>query len=346
MKIQSQPRAFFSLQRFPKQGGFTVVQVLIILALVSVITSLALMAIGSARASMRLTASTRELAGYLEKARSNAIRRNDESKVTILSANSYRVKMDFDGDGTAEERDITLQEGVTFAVGIIGISATFDWRGRVVGGNILFELGNESPRPSLINLSGSGDVTIGSDIFEDTSIGDVTLNSDVPSGVANTSGTPTDGSHQATPTPTPTPTPTTDPEATPTPTPNPEPTPTPTPNPDATPTPTPNPDATATPTPTPAPTPLPCTLSAPSTVTLPKNRSPKVFSVVTVTNTNRTVLTATRTGDITAVTPASTTVSGNGTISYTATYPHGNISSGTVTISSSCGSKTITITFN
>ena len=346
MKIQSQPRAFVSLQRFPKQGGFTVVQVLITLALVSVITSLALMAIGSARASMRLTASTRELAGYLEKARSNAIRRNGESSVTILSANSYRVKMDFDGDGTAEERDITLQEGVTFAVGIIGISATFDWRGRVVGGNILFELGNESPKPSLINLSGSGDVTIGSDIFEDTSIGDVTL-LDVPGGVANTSGTPTDGSDHPTPTPTPTPTP--DPEATPTPTPNPDPTPTPTPNPDATPTPTPNPDeATPTPTPTPAPTPtpVPCTLSAPSTLTLPKNRSPKVFSVVTVTNTNRTLLTATRTGDITAVTPVSTTVSGNGTISYTATYPHGNISSGTITISSSCGSKTITVTFN
>jgi hypothetical protein len=343
MKIQSQPRAFVSLRRFPKQRGFTVVQVLVTLALVAVITSLALMAIGSARASMRLTASTRELAGYLEKARSNAIRRNGESSVTILSANSYRVRMDFTGDGNPEDRVITLQDGVTFADGMIGISATFDWRGRV-GSNILFVLRNESANPSRINLSGSGDVTIGSDIFEDSSIGDVTLNSDVPAGVANTSGTPTDGSGQPTPTPTPTPTP--NPEPTPTPTPNPEPTPTPTPNPDATPTPTPNPDATATPTPTPTPTPVPCTLSAPSTLTLPKNRSPKVFSVVTVTNTNRTVLTATSTGDITAVTPATTTVSGNGTISYTATYANGNVSSGTVTISSSCGNKTINITFN
>ena len=344
MKIQSQPRAFVSLQRLPKQGGFTVVQVLITLALAAVITSLALMAVGSARASMRLTASTRELAGYLEKARSNAIRRNDESKVTILSANSYRVKMDFDGDGTAEERDITLQDGVTFADGMIGISATFDWRGRV-GSNILFELRNESANPSRINLSGSGDVTIGSDIFEDSSIGDVTLNSDVPSGVANTSGTPSDGTGQPSPTPTPTP----NPEATPTPTPNPEATPTPTPNPEATPTPTPNPGATPTPTPTtptPTPTPVPCTLSAPDTLTLPRNSSPKVFSVVTVTNTNHTVLTATRSGDITAVTPASTTVSGNGTISYTATYANGTARSGTVTISSSCGSKTINITIN
>jgi len=66
-----------------------------------------------------------------------------------------------------------------------------------------------------------------------------------------------------TPEPTPTPSPTPTPEPTPTPTPEPTPTPIPTPTPEVppTPTPTPTPTATPTPTPTPAPTPVPYTLT-------------------------------------------------------------------------------------
>jgi hypothetical protein len=68
--------------------------------------------------------------------------------------------------------------------------------------------------------------------------------------------------------------------------------------------------------------------------------------VVTITNANSTVLTATKSGDISGITPGSTTVSGNGTISYTITYANGNNKTGTVTITSSCGTKTISITFD
>lgn len=343
MKIQSQPKAFVGLQRFPKQRGFTVVQVLVSLALVGVITAFALMAVGSARASMRLNGSTRELAGYLEKARSNAIRRNAKSFVTILDANSYRVRMDFDGDGDIEDRIITLQDGVTFP-GLIGVSAEFDWRGRVQN-PILFELAHDGLDNTQINLSGAGDVTIGSEIFEDLEIGTVTLNSNMPTGVADIpAGSPHDGS-SPTPTPTPTPTEETSPTPTPTPTPTPpptsDPTPTPTPTTDHTPTPTPTPALTPTPTPTPT---APCVLSAPATLTVTKNLSPKTISVVTITNANNTLLTATRSGDISKVEPETFTISGNGTIPYKITYASGN-KSGSITVTSSCGTKTINITF-
>lgn len=330
-------------KRVKGERGFTIIQVLITVTLVAVVSTFGVMAIGRARASFRLSGSSRELAGYLEKARSNAIRRNATATVTIVSANSYTVTMDFDGDGTVETRTITLQDGITF-VDSVGASAVFDWRGRIpnqLGIKLVSDRGGESN----INLSGAGDVTLNNEIFQDDQIGDITLNTDAPAGVA--SPTPY-GSPGATPYPTATPTPGGNPEATPTPqstpypTPTPQPTATPTPYPTATPTPLPTP--VPTPTPTPAPTPVQCSLTAPSSLTFAKNASPKNFTV-TVSNGNASVITAGRSGKISTITPASTTVTGAGSILYKVTYGSGN-GTGTITLTSVCGNRTIPVTVN
>lgn len=325
------------------ERGFTMIQVLITVTLVAVVSTFGVMAIGSARASFRLSGSSRELAGYLEKARSNAIRRNDATSVTILNATSYSVTMDSDGDGAVETRTINLQDGVTFDNGSIGTSAVFDWRGRVPN-QLGIILRNDRGASSSINLSGAGDVTLDNEIFQDGQIGDITLNTDAPAGVA--SPTPY-GSPGASPYPTATPTPQTSPTATPTPptstpTPTPQPTATPTPYPTATPTPLPT--QVPTPTPTPAPTPIPCSLTAPSSLTFPKNASPKTFSI-SVANGNASVITAGKSGKVSGVTPVTTTVTGAGTVLYTVTYGSGN-GSGTITLTSVCGNKTIPVAIN
>ena len=330
---------------FSNQAGFTTSQMLITIALITIVSAFALFAIDSARASVRLTGSTRELASYLEKARSNAIRRNAPSVVTIVNQNSYSVTMDFDGDGTTETRTISLQNGVTFPAGLVGISATFDWRGRLPG-QIGFTLNGENGSSS-IHLSGSGDVTIGeSDIFQDNAIGDITLNSS-PSPVVY--GSPVASPVEETE---PSPSPTTDPQASPSPSPGSDPSPSPGTDPSPSPATDPSPSPATSPAPSPnsspdaSPTPPVCVLSAPSSLSLPRNSSPKTFAVVTITNANNTVITASRSGDITSVTPTSTTVSGNGTISYTIVYANGTNKSGTVSVNSPCGSQTIAITFN
>lgn len=329
--------------RLRKQAGFTTTQMVITFALVTIISAFALFAIDTARASVRLTGSTRELASYLEKARSNAIRRNGTSVITIVNQNSYSVTMDFDSNGTVETRTINLQSGVTFSAGLVGISTTFDWRGRVPG-QIRFELSNDRGSSS-IQLSGSGDVTIGSEIFQDTSISEIVLNSN-PSTVVSASpgATPIDGSDPyASPSPSPETSPSPSPDGDPSPSPvvgpSPEPTVGPSPSPGTSPSPSPSVS------PGGSPTPPVCVLSAPSTLLLSKNGSPKTFSVVTITNANNTVLTATKTGDITSISPVSTTLSGNGTISYTIQFSNGTSRAGTVTVSSACGNKTIAITF-
>ncbi len=339
------PTASDKTTRRNKQAGFTTVQMLITIAIVTIVSAFALFAIDSARASVRLTGSTREFAGYLEKARSNAIRRNGTSDVTIVNQNSYSVTMDFDGDGTVETRTINLQSGVTFPAGHVGITAQFDWRGRVPG-QIGFELNSDRGlTPSTVHLSGSGDVTIGSEEFQDNEIAEITLNSNPATEVlAPPSGTPSDGSDpSASPSPSPetspSPSPTADPSPSPGADPSPEPTVEASPSPGSSPSPSPGASPGA------SPTPPVCVLSAPSSLTLPRNSSPKTFSVVTITNANNTVITASRTGDISSVSPASTRLSGNGTISYTIVYPSGN-REGTVTVSSPCGNKTIANTIN
>ena len=329
---------------FNNQAGFTTIQLLITIALVAIISAFALFAIDTARASVRLTGSTRELASYLEKARSNAIRRNATSVVTITNQNSYSVTMDFDGDGTTETRTINLQRGVTFPAGLVGISALFDWRGRLPG-QIALTLNGENGSSS-IHLSGAGDVTIGeSDIFQDNAIGEITLNSSPSTDVSGSpSSSPIEGSE-------PSPSPTTNPEASPSPSagsgPSPSPGTDPSPSPvaDSSPSPGTSPSPSSSASPGTSPTPPVCVLSAPSTLTLPKNSSPKTFAVVTITNANNTPITASRTGDISSVTPVNTTLSGNGTISYTIVYASGNNRAGTVAVSSPCGNKTISITF-
>ncbi|MEP6911649.1 MAG: prepilin-type N-terminal cleavage/methylation domain-containing protein, partial [bacterium] len=164
--------------------GFTIVEVLIVVGLIAVMSTFAMMGISSARASMRLAGSTREVAGYVEKARANAIRRNDISIVTIVDANSYKVEMDFGGDGVRDERTFRLQQGVTFTSGSIGTIIQFDWRGKV-SSQIGIALTNGREPDKSIHISGSGDITLNSEVFSDTGIGNVNLNSNVNSTVAN-----------------------------------------------------------------------------------------------------------------------------------------------------------------
>ena len=54
----------------------------------------------------------------------------DMAGIEVLDKTTYRVKMDFDGNGTVETKDITLDDGVEFATDPIAL--VFDWRGRLV----------------------------------------------------------------------------------------------------------------------------------------------------------------------------------------------------------------------
>ncbi|HEX8708367.1 MAG TPA: hypothetical protein VF723_09015 [Pyrinomonadaceae bacterium] len=152
--------------RGPGERGFSMLQLIITIAIISVVSAFAFMGIRSARESMRLSGSARQFANYVEKARIDAIRRHattaTASKVQFLNTTTYRVTMDFDGQGTISSRDISLESGVAVS-GVLPGELAFDWRGRASACLTTFPLANTSDALT-IDVTGSGDVTIDSDV--------------------------------------------------------------------------------------------------------------------------------------------------------------------------------------
>ena len=341
------------------QQGFTLIQMIIIVALVSIVTTFGAIGIVSARAHMRLASSARQFSTRAEKARADSVRRHGMggamANLRLLSTTSYTVTMDFDGNGVIDGYDtqtFNLENGVTFAPGFVGTTITFDWRGRSITGQVTPTMSLADGSTTLITISGAGDITLDIDSFPDGSIPDVVLNGDPtgdirPDPPPNPGGTPYPGSTSPTPTPTPTP----DPNATPMPTPLP--TPTPCNNNgvncrDTSPTPTPTPQPTSpTPTPTPTPTTGPCTLTAsPTSLRIPHTGTLQVALNVQNSSGPTTVLLSGNSNPLhisVSLAPGQTGIvtGGSGTVKFNVVV-NGNNQVGTIsfTASSPCSAST------
>ncbi len=196
-----------------RQQGFTITQMIITLAIISVISTFGVLGIRTARAQFKLQSSARLFATYVEKARLDAIRRHAEpgqesSIETFGETSTYAVTMDW-GSGVVETRTFELDSGLNFST--IAKKVSFNWRGRIDEAWV-FQIYSQYLEDALpVDVSGSGDITVGEQHFPDQSI--------PPVEISQVTG---DVDLDPTPTPTPEPIPgPEDPNATPTPTPTP-----------------------------------------------------------------------------------------------------------------------------
>jgi prepilin-type N-terminal cleavage/methylation domain-containing protein len=336
-------------------GGFSLVEMLITAAVLTVVTGVGVMGITRARANVRLTGAAREYATYIEKARVYSIRSHadnadERARVTISDdKKSYTVTMDLDGDGDLDTRTILLPDGVKFTT-IETIA--FDWRGRTwntVGGsteaNAQVSIVLEDKYETVsIDVTGSGDVTMNSGVFDDE-VPDVKLNvNDLVSSETTEVTTPV----ETIPTPTPTP------ESVPTPDNTADPNPTPLPTPDIgdiIPLPTPTPVATPTPAPTPTATPSPIpTPTSPSVCTVKVDKVTVLLSgdgstSITVTHDAGVALTITGTSSSPSnlqVSPNSQSIAAGGSASFTVKSKK-SLGTYTATFSTSCGQKVVPV---
>ncbi len=278
-KRKSSPRAR------SRNNGFTILQVVIVLAIGMIISAAAVMSIRAGRPGIQLANSAHQFAGYMERVRADSVRRRatpgNESGIQQINNTTYRVTMGFGGSETLSSRDFTLEGDTVFTTDLTTVK--FDWRGRpTTGTEITFAFQNEAGT-TQVDVTGSGDVTVGSEIFQDAAVPNVNVNQNVSGDVVADVVDP-----NASPVPTPDPTATPSPGGTIDPMPTPpggttDPTPTPSPAPSLDPSPTPRPTATATPTPsvyptppdqTPGatPTPTPCVPAvSPSSLSIHKN---------------------------------------------------------------------------
>lgn len=200
-----------------KQQGFTITQMVITLAIIAVVSTFGVLGIKTARAEFQHQSAARLFASYVEKARADAIRRHagssEESSVETFGPGTtrYAVTMDW-GDGVVETRNFDLENGLTFDTDARKVS--FDWRGRI-SEHWVFQIKSAYLEKNVpVDVSGSGDITVGEQHFPDLMIPDVTI-SQVTGDVATPTPTPTPATA-----PTPDPDQETDPNATPTPTPD------------------------------------------------------------------------------------------------------------------------------
>lgn len=174
---------------FSDSAGFSVFELLIVVAMISVLTGFVFTQIARARQLMTRANAAYQLAAYLEKARVDSLRRRpattaEMAQVSILDATFYSVTIDSNGDGTLDAprvmnlpADANLQFDVPYPRTIY-----FNWRGRTVdsAGNIA--------NPSFVNIRSPN---YGSTTIDLTSAGQPTFDGPPASSAVINSAAPT-----------------------------------------------------------------------------------------------------------------------------------------------------------
>lgn len=141
-----------------------------------VICGFATMGLLQAKAKLRLQNSVRQLAGYLEKARLDAIRRHGSSNVAFIDNSTYVVTMDFAGTGTLSSRTIPFEQDVSVFSSDLP-TVNFNWRGRTQSCTVTLAVRNGPGQQSNVDVSDAGDVTIDGNVEVLPSVSYTTVNS-------------------------------------------------------------------------------------------------------------------------------------------------------------------------
>jgi len=168
------------------EKGFSILQMVITLTVASIVSTFAVISFVNSRQSLRLQNSVRLLAGNLEKARLDSIRRHASpanSSVIFTSPTSYDVTMDFAGSGTLQTRTVNFESDVfVYSSGLPSMS--FNWRGRTAACTNRFAVQNARGEQNEIDVSDAGDVTIDRQVdvlSADVTYGSMNSNSGVQS---------------------------------------------------------------------------------------------------------------------------------------------------------------------
>ena len=171
-----------------REGGFTVVELIVVLAVLGILASLAV-AQRRGQAAMRVTTSRQLFAQYLEKARLDSKRRRainvaEMAGVRITSDDRYLVTLDFTGTGTTQTREIALPDGVTFDF-VEPVAIQFDWRGRPTAEAEISLRGHYASDSPPIVVSELGNVSAGGEAHHLPADPDVRVNATNISGTTN-----------------------------------------------------------------------------------------------------------------------------------------------------------------
>ena len=158
----------------PRQAidaGVSMLELLIVVALITIVSSFALLSFQKSNKDFQGAGATRTLSTYLEKARLDSLRRHGGASINIDSATSYTVNIDFDGSGTATSRTIALPEGTSLSYTLppaatstnpstSPITISYDWRGRSTNlVSLTLTDSTSGVRTSTVVVGSTGDIS-------------------------------------------------------------------------------------------------------------------------------------------------------------------------------------------
>ena len=141
-----------------RQSGFTLIEMMIVIAVFAIVAAIAIPNFMSWLPGMRLNGAARQVMGDLMAARMNAVKQNNEFKVFFNSpgANQYQILDDDDNDGTADtgEAITTPAKNIQDNYPDVTVSST--------NNPIFFPRGTATglPTVTLQNSSGTKTVTV------------------------------------------------------------------------------------------------------------------------------------------------------------------------------------------
>ncbi len=144
----------------PSDHGFTVIELMVVLAVALIVMGVALPNMVSWLPTYRLSAGARQLAGDLQLARMKAISQNTKYRLNfgILPSTSYTIEKD-DGGFATESGPFSLPDGITVTTAAL---SEFQARGTVktgTDGDIILENSN-GDAPKTVRISIVGRVSI------------------------------------------------------------------------------------------------------------------------------------------------------------------------------------------
>ena len=156
--------------RHANQNGYSMLEMLLVVTLVVVIVSAAVPSLTSARELYRLATSRDELIGVIESTRSEAVKRDSESTITITNTGDYTAQYLSDGTTKTMRYSVSTGVSITFPSGVTTVTIRCKPSGQIT------LTGNNGARVTAFTLSNSAGqkgigITAAGNIYATTAAG-------------------------------------------------------------------------------------------------------------------------------------------------------------------------------
>ncbi len=121
----------------PSDHGFTVIELMVVLAVATIVMGVALPNMMSWLPTYRLSAGARQLAGDLQLARMKAISQNTKYRLKFTTATSYEFEKESGGTFSTESGPFSLPDGITITGTTPFTTSEFQARGTVNAASVI-----------------------------------------------------------------------------------------------------------------------------------------------------------------------------------------------------------------